>query len=75
MTIATLIQVVRRELAHRCTGGLEITLYWQVNDDSTSIEIHQPATGETISFTVPPHRALDAFHHPFAHLVWEGAER
>jgi hypothetical protein len=58
----------RRELARRFSGGLEIALYWNAGDGSTSIDIRQSATEETISFAVPRDRALDAFHHPFAHL-------
>jgi hypothetical protein len=59
----------RRELAHRAGGGLKVTLYWNVHDDTTSIDLHHRATEETITFQVAPDRALDAFHHPFAHLV------
>ena len=68
MNIAELTTVARRELARRVSGGLEITLYWNEHDDSTSIEVHQLATAETIAFPVRADRALDAFHHPFAHL-------
>jgi hypothetical protein len=73
MNIPSLTTIGRRELAQRITGGLEITLYWNVYDNSTTIEVHQKATGETISFPVPAHRALDAFHHPFAHLAPQAA--
>jgi hypothetical protein len=69
MNIATLTTVVPRELARRVTGGLEITLYWEAHDNTTSIEVHQEGTAETIAFPVAPDRALDAFHHPFAHLA------
>jgi len=58
----------RRELATRASGGLEITLFWDRRDNGTSIELYHAATEQTISFRVPPKRALDAFHHPFAHL-------
>jgi hypothetical protein len=58
----------RRELARRVNGGLEITLYWDVRDNSTTIEVHHADTAETIAFPVSGDRALDAFHHPFAHL-------
>ena len=58
----------RRELAARTGGGLEVTLYWDPADGSTSVEIWHAATGQTLAFAVPPERALDAFHHPFAHL-------
>jgi hypothetical protein len=59
----------RRELAHRVSGGLEITLHWWVDDNSTSIEVRQPDSGEVMAFAVPPEQALDAFYHPFAHLA------
>ena len=58
----------RRELARRVNGGIEVTLYWSPLDNSTSVEIWQPATDETLLFTVAQDRALEAFDHPFAHL-------
>jgi hypothetical protein len=72
MDITTLTQIGRRELAQRVNGGLEITLYWHAHDNSLSIEVYQDSTAETISFPVPRDRALDAFHHPFAHLASKG---
>ena len=68
MTTTTLPYIPRRELARRVNGGLEITLYWDPQDDSTSIEVHHHSTEETINFLVRADRALDAFNHPFAHL-------
>ena len=68
MSTTAATSAARRELASRVNGGLEITLFWHPLDNSTSVEIHQEATDETISFRVPSDRALDAFHHPFAHL-------
>ena len=73
MSTATFTIVPRRELAHRVNGGLEITLYWDVEDDTTTIEVHHADTAETIAFPVPADRALDAFHHPFAHLAEQEA--
>jgi hypothetical protein len=72
MDATFLTQIGRRELAYRRNGGLEITLYWHAHDNSVSIDVHQEATEETISFRVPRDRALDAFHHPFAHLAEKG---
>jgi hypothetical protein len=60
----------RRELARRVSGGLEIALFWDRSDNSTSIDLHHEDVDETISFRVPPDSALDAFNHPFAHLKW-----
>jgi hypothetical protein len=68
MTATTVIRQ-RRELAQRVSGELEITLYWDAADDSTSIEIWHPALHETLlRIAVPAEDALDAFYHPFAHL-------
>jgi hypothetical protein len=69
MSAATITFVPRRELARRVNSGLEVTLYWDARDNSTSIEVYHADTAETIAFPVPAERALDAFHHPFAHLA------
>jgi len=69
MNIAAFTNFHRRELAQRVNGGLEITLYWHPDDNGTSVDVCHFATEETISFPVPSHLALDAFHHPFAHLA------
>lgn len=69
---ATSVAIVchpRRELARRLTGGVEVTLYWNADDNTTLIEIWQPRTAETLLFTVARDRALDAFYRPFAHLA------
>jgi hypothetical protein len=61
-----------RELARRLSGGIEVTLYWSPDDNTTSVETSQPATEEALLFNVPRERALDAFYHPFSHLTAEG---
>jgi hypothetical protein len=58
----------RRQLAQRVSGGVEVTLYWDADDNSISVEVWQHESGETLAFAVPRERALDAFYHPFAHL-------
>ena len=65
---AALPATPRRELAARTGGGLEVTLYWDPEDDSTSIEVWHRDSGQMLAFAVPPEHALDAFNHPFAHL-------
>lgn len=67
MTAAALLEPLR-ELAHRVSGGVEVTLYWSADDNRTSIEVWQHETNETLAFHVPREHALDAFYHPFAHL-------
>jgi hypothetical protein len=67
VTAAT-VSGARRELARRASGGLEVTLYWNASDNSTSVEVWQRASGEALAFAVVGKHALDAFYHPFAHL-------
>ena len=64
----------RRELAHRVTGGIEVTLYWNALDGTTAVEVWQPATDELLFFEVAREQALDAFYHPFAHLPTRSEE-
>jgi hypothetical protein len=59
---------LRRELAQRVGGGLEITLYWDPIADRVSVDVYHLATEETITFPIASDRALDAFRHPFAYL-------
>jgi hypothetical protein len=70
MSTTAFAGTARHELARRISGGLEIALFWDRRDNSTSIDLHHEDVDETISFQVPPARALDAFNHPFAHLRW-----
>jgi hypothetical protein len=69
MSTTATTRPARHELAQRVNDGLEITLYWQTPDNSTTIDVHHAATDETITFRVPPGHALDAFQHPFAYLA------
>ena len=55
-----------RELARRVSGGIEVASHWSPLDDSTTVEVWDAASEETIVFGVPPERALEAFYHPFA---------
>ena len=57
----------RHELARRTSGSVEIALFWDPDDDSTSVEVWQPASEVRLRFAVGRERALDAFYHPFAH--------
>jgi hypothetical protein len=62
-----------RELAHRVGSGLEVTLYWNAADNSTSIELCHLASDTRLRFAVPPDEALDAFYHPLAHVQYSVA--
>ena len=64
----------RRELAHRVTGGIEVTLYWERSRRHDRRRGLEPATEELLFFEVARERALDAFYHPFAHLPTRSEE-
>jgi hypothetical protein len=68
MSTSAASDTIQQELAHRVTSGLEVTLFRDMRDSSTHIELRHAAIKEPISFRVPPDRALDAFHHPFVYL-------
>jgi hypothetical protein len=59
----------RNELARRVSGGIEVTLYWSPSDNTTTVEVWQATSEETLVVPVPPERALEAFYHPFAQLM------
>lgn len=67
MTAAS-ISKARRELACRAGSGIDVTLYWNAADDSTSVEVWHRSSGVTLAFSVAPEHALDAFYHPFVHV-------
>jgi hypothetical protein len=73
MAAATVINRRRRELAHRIGGGLEVTLYWNAADNSTSIELRHLTSETRLRFAVPADQALDAFYHPLAHVPYPAA--
>ena len=73
MTAAS-VSEARRELARRAGGGIDVALYWNTADDSTSVEVWHHSSGVTLAFSVAREHALDAFYHPFAHVSSAVAE-
>jgi hypothetical protein len=62
-----------RALAHRVGSALEVTLYWNAADNSTSIELCHVASATRLRFAVPPEEALGAFYHRLAHVQYSVA--
>ena len=66
---------IRRELAHRSTDGIEVSLFWERVGDVLVLEVYDSKTDEYFEVDVPRDRALDAFHQPYTYrLAVEGAE-
>jgi hypothetical protein len=59
----------RRELAHRESAGIAVSLFWSPDGKTISVEVLDLRTDEFFALDVAPELALDAFHHPFAYLA------
>jgi hypothetical protein len=57
----------RRELMHRTSNGIDVSLYWSEVGDLLELEVHDAKHDESFVLSVPKDRALDAFHHPYAY--------
>lgn len=57
------------ELAYRRNGDLEVALLWSRLTGSVTVSVADLASGEAFVLPVPPHVALDAFYHPYAHAA------
>jgi hypothetical protein len=57
-----------RELDHRFSDGIDVTLFWRPEDDRAIVAVSDAKTGESFTLEVAEHqRALDVFHHPYAY--------
>jgi hypothetical protein len=61
-----------RELHHRVTDGIHVTLLWYPATGRVTVEVFDEAVGESFELEVPRERALDAFYHPFAYAAFDG---
>jgi hypothetical protein len=56
----------RKELAHRSSDGLEVSLLWNPGDDSLAVLVVDARLGVTLELPVRGESPLEVFHHPFA---------
>ena len=61
------IDVSTRELAQRCSGEIEVFLFWHPALDRIELCVLDSTTGVSVHVDVAPDRALDAFYHPYAY--------
>lgn len=57
-----------RELAHRETMQIEVTLFWHPRNNVLTLRLVEFGTAREYAFCVQPEDALDAFNHPYAYL-------
>ena len=63
----TTVATLRRELAHRSTDGIDVSLFWNKRSNRVTIELVDGRIDAHLDFEVAHEKALDAFHHPFAY--------
>ena len=56
-----------RELAERSSSGTRVRLLWRQGTRQLWVEVSPPDSDHALAILVPPERALDAFHHPYAY--------
>lgn len=59
----------RRELAHRSSDGIEVTLFWNKATNRITIAVLDSHFDESLEFDVDGSAALDAFTHPYAYAA------
>ena len=63
----TTTAATRRELAHRESDGLQVSLFWSKSTNRVTVEVVDERLADRFAFDVPGRKALDAFHHPYAY--------
>jgi hypothetical protein len=59
----------RRELAHRTTNGIDVTLLWTKITNEVTVAVIDTVSDEALEFEVAGTSALDAFNHPYAYAL------
>ena len=62
-----------RELDHRESDGLAVTLLWLEHSNRVLVRVVDSRTEEEFELEVAPREALDAFHHPHAYMPFAAA--
>ncbi len=67
--------ISRTELASRETNGITVRLLWSRSTNLVTVAVDDAATDVYFELIVDEdERALDVFHHPFAHAAARGIE-
>ena len=65
----------RTELVSRESNGITVRLLWSRSTNLVTVTVADVANDEYFELVLDEHdRALDVFHHPFAHAAARGLE-
>jgi hypothetical protein len=56
-----------RELAHRSTDGIDVTLFWHSDTDELTVCVCDQRRGAYFELEPEANVALDAFYHPYSY--------
>jgi hypothetical protein len=59
----------RRELAHRTSDGIEVSLLWSKPSNQVTVAVLDTRSDTALEFEVDGSAALDAFNHPYAYAA------
>jgi hypothetical protein len=62
-----------RELAHRTSDGIEVTMFWTKRSNRVTIVVVDTRFGGAVEFEVAGSTAIDAFNHPYAYAPGDSA--
>ena len=57
------------ELAKRTSGGVQISLRWNREEDRLIVVVDDPVTEEVFELQARRDNALEVFYHPFAYMA------
>ena len=64
----------RRELAHRASNGIEVSLFWDARSNDVSIDVVDQRDESAFELRIDATSALDAFYHPYAYRAVLGID-
>jgi hypothetical protein len=63
-----------RELAHRSSAGVDVTLYWHPTLDELIVSVRDKRHGAHFEIRPLRYLALDVYYHPYAYADFEDAD-
>jgi hypothetical protein len=75
MTLVATQETWGTELAARESNGVSVRLFWSRSTNIVTVTVSDATNGEYFELVLDENeRALDVFHHPYAHAAARGLE-
>jgi hypothetical protein len=75
MTLEATHETWRTELAARESNGVSVRLFWSRSTDLLTVTVSDATNGDYFELVLEQdERAMDVFHHPYAHAAARGVE-